>query len=49
MQSYLQGLITGILLVLTFLIFSAKKKGNTRIVKNLSGKNYKHRRSNWNA
>ena len=30
MQSYLQGLITGILLVLTFLIFSANKKKPTR-------------------
>jgi len=30
MQSYLQGLITGILLVLTFLIFSANKKKSTR-------------------
>ena len=30
MQSYLQGLITGIALVLTFLIFSANKKKPTR-------------------
>ena len=30
MQSYLQGLITGILLALTFLIFSANKKKATR-------------------
>ena len=30
MQSYLQGLITGILLVLTFLIFSANKMKPTR-------------------
>ena len=30
MQSYLQGLITGILLVLTFLIFSANKKRPTQ-------------------
>ena len=30
MQSYLQGLITGILLVLTFLIFSANKKKPAR-------------------
>ena len=30
MQSYLQGLITGILLVLSFLIFCANKKKRTR-------------------
>tara|TARA_B100000242_G_C42980728_1_gene455208 strand:+ start:721 stop:1017 length:297 start_codon:yes stop_codon:yes gene_type:complete len=30
MQSYLQGLITGVLLVLSFLIFSANKKKLTR-------------------
>ena len=30
MQSYLQGLITGVLLVLSFLIFSANKKKPTR-------------------
>ena len=30
MQSYLQGLITGVLLVLSFLIFSSNKKKLTR-------------------
>ena len=38
MQSYLQGLITGILLVLTFLIFSANKKKPTRELSKIYGK-----------
>ena len=43
MQSYLQGLITGILLVLSFLIFSANKKKPTReLSKTYRAKNYKH-------
>ena len=38
MQSYLQGLITGILLSLTLLIFSANKKKPTRELSKIYGK-----------
>ena len=42
MQSYIKGLITGVVITSTMVFFSAnKKKIKTKIIKNTSSKNFR--------